>query len=171
MPPEGPEDRLEERTAGRKVQSVTEVVEYMQSDQWEYSVDAALARAGLTPLQREVVLYRAEGWTLGEISVKLHKPLSQIKRAFEQARLKVEALFAAAEAEAREFPRRLLFCVRDRRTYDERPEGVSGVTPDRVSQRFQGAPTITEDDPRLEQDLPSALRLGEAATRVALVPR
>lgn len=165
MPPEGPEDRLEERTAGQKLQSGKPVVEYSQSDgdRWEYEVDAALARAGLSPLQREVVLYRLEGMNEGQISVKLHKPLKVVRCALGQARAKLEYLFATAEAEARQFPRRLLFCVRDCRVYDERPEGMSGVTPDRAAQRFQGAPPVTEDAPQIEQDLPDALKLGEAA--------
>jgi hypothetical protein len=153
------------------LKEVTGVVSFNDTARFEHDVDAALARAGLTPLQREVVLYRLEDMTEGQISVKLHKPLKVVRCSLSQARAKIEALLAAAEAEAREFPRRLLFCVRDRRTYDERPEGVRGVTPDRSSQRFQGAPQVTEDDARLEQDLPSALKMGEASLRAVLVPR
>jgi DNA-binding CsgD family transcriptional regulator len=165
--------REEQRSAGFGTNTVTDgppVVECDNAGRWEYSVDAALARAGLTPLQREVVLYRLEGMDEAQISLKLHKPRYTVKRAREQAETKLEALLEAAEEAARTFPEKLLFCVRDRRTYDERPEGVRGVTPDRSSQRFQGAPTITEDDPRLEQDLPSALKLGEAKLRAVKVP-
>lgn len=130
----------------------------------------ACRRAGLDPFQTEVVLYRAEGMNSGRIAVKLHKPAAVIGKALGAARVKLRQYLETAEAEARRFPEMLLFCVLDRRTYDERPPGVCGVTPARASQGFQGAPPVTADDPRLGQDLNSALRLADQALRPAQVP-
>jgi hypothetical protein len=57
------------------------------------------------------------------------------------------------------FERDIVPCAENKDDFDERPEGVRGVTPDRSSDRFQGARLVARDDRRLRQDPESAARL------------
>jgi hypothetical protein len=126
-------------------------------------VQECCLRAGLSPLQARAVACRAQGWSVNRIAEEQLLSRRQVATALETAQKKLGRLLETAEREAREFPRRLLFCVQDCRTYDDREPGVSGVTPAPASKRFQGMPCIGADDPLLAQDLPAALRLGELA--------
>lgn len=115
--------------------------------------------ADLTPTEQQVA----------ELAIAHRKSARAIAQALGMKRNQAEVTQAKAlnalsqlpdfwEA-ARQFERDLLPCVGNRSFHDERPPGLRGVTPDRSSQKFQGADVVGFGDLRLRQGPLSAARL------------
>ena len=115
--------------------------------------------AKLSPLQTEVVLlHLLDRLEPPQIRLKLK---NDIRRTADARALLAQGLAKLSGLEgfwlaAQQFERALVPCAENRTDYDERPDGLCGVTPDRSSQRFQGARMVSTGDRRLEQDLLSA---------------
>lgn len=125
---------------------------------WEATLDEHCRTAGLSPIQSSLVhLVLVEGMTLRQAKLKMKLAQRVARMEWETASAKLAALPEFREA-GRQFTADLVFCVEDRRVYDEREPGVRGVTPRWDSQRFQGARIVTTDDCRLRQDAPSCVR-------------
>lgn len=132
----------------------------------ELALLEACRAARLTPLQTEIVLRNEEGYQVREIRSLLKQRYSdrEIKCELRQGHAKLWGVLRLGDY-GREFPRLLVFCAEDRRGDDERPADMSGVTPARASDRFQGARVVTADHPSLRQDLPESARLWARARR------
>lgn len=137
---------------------------------WERPLWDLCQRAGLNGVQREIVRCRVEGEDWNEIRTGLKLTGKALAAHRERIRERLTPALNAANRAASRFLRHLIFCVLDQRTYDERPPGVSGVTADRSSDRFQGAPMLTANDVRLGQGLAAAIRLAEEGARPVRVP-
>jgi len=127
--------------------------------EFETTLAGYCRQAELTPLQTEVVLlHLVDRMTVPQMRRQLK---SDVKRASDVqrqlgiglARLSQTPGFWAA---TRQFGRDLLFCVEDRRTYDDRPQGVRGVTPGAAPTRFQGAAIISPESIAARQDVSAA---------------
>lgn len=124
----------------------------------EQQVAAACRAAELTPVQTEVaLLHLVDGLNASQIRLKLHLPrVADARRLVLQAIAKLQFTPGFWDA-AREFEREIIPCSLNREDNEHRPADLRGVTPDRSSQRFQGAPMVSREDVR--QDSWSAARM------------
>lgn len=119
----------------------------------ETTLLAALDRLAVRdPYLREAVLCAViERWSVSAIRLKFHwKRDAEVRDRLEPVLLRLQAL-PEVRAAVHAFEQELLPCAENQDDHDERPEGVCGVTPDRASERFQGARIVPRDDLRLTQ--------------------
>lgn len=130
-------------------------------------------QAELTPLQKEIVLlHLVDRMKPAQIRLKLK---SDVKRVADVQRLLETGLARLSSVPGfwgptRQFGRDLLFCIEDRKVYDDRPEGVRGVTSAEAPGRFQGAPVVSAQAIAAEQDIRSAARLWANQLQPVQVP-
>lgn len=139
------------------------------TEQWEAELGEYCQRAALSAVQREIVLLFEEGMSESQVKLKLHLGARNLRMDLQTIRARLRPVVEELERPAREFPRVLVMCAANKRIHDERPPDLRGVTPDRSSDRFQGARMVPGDDRRLVQDDASTLTLWLQANRPALV--
>lgn len=82
----------------------------------------------------------------------------ETEKAYERAQNLLKRTPGFWEA-ANEFSRQIVAAAANKGDWDERPEDVRGVNPDRSSRRFQGAAMVPRGDIRLRQSDESAARM------------
>lgn len=132
---------------------------------WESDFDAVCLRAEIEGIQKLCVELAAEGYPEAYIATKQRLTKREVRCLLGQARAKLAAVVPEFEQAARQFGWDLIHCCENRSTYDERPEGVRGVTPAQASKRFQGGRIISGDDMRLRQDDHGTIRLWAQSAR------
>lgn len=122
-------------------------------------LEAKCQGANVEGVAREVVCrHVVERHGFGAIRNAMQLEKGQAEAAYREAMAVLESVPGFWD-KAREFSRQVVPCAEGRADFDERPDEVRGVTPDRSSQRFQGSSIVPRDDLRVRQNATSAARM------------
>lgn len=170
-------------TEGERVTSEQSDRIERDTEAWRVRMSCECDAAGLNILQREVVMgmlvdgdrpadvvrmLKRSSFRIGNRSVRVTR-VSEVQALYVVAVEKLRGLPGFNEAAA-QFGKDLMICVGNHTQVDDREADVCGVTPDRSSDRFQGAPMIDAAAISRAQNTLDKVRLWVERRRPCLYP-